>query len=292
MTTFLAASRKYRMSYSMIGVVLLLIEIAIVAFAPVVSPYGPNQQFYNALLQPPSLAHLFGTDSLGQDVLSQVIYGGRTSLVLGFGVTIASGFGGTILGMLCITPRRDFWIMRLVDALISFPPILIALAIIGAIGSGLTKEMLVISVAFIPYSARVVRGEVLRLRSMTYVEAAEALGGSQIRIALKHFLPNAMPAIMAQLTYVFARAIVLDAALGYLGLGVPPPTPTWGTLIANSQPYLATAWWAWLAPSLTIIYTTIVVNMVGRTINSWRKRWDSSESEQQSVEDVIGEATG
>lgn len=282
----------FRMSYGTVGIALLFLEVVTVVFAPVIAPYGPNQLFYNALLQPPSLLHIFGTDSLGQDVLSQVIYGGRTSLILGFGVTIASGFGGVVLGMLCITPRRDFWIMRLVDALISFPPILIALAIIGAIGSGLTKEMLVISVAFIPYTARVVRGEVLRLRNMTYVEAAEALGGSQLRVALKHFLPNAMPAIMAQLTYVFARAIVLDAALGYLGLGVPPPTPTWGTLIANSQPYLATAWWSWLAPSLAIVFTTVVVNMVGRTINSWKRHREFSDSVEQSSGGVISEAIG
>lgn len=177
--------------------------------------------------------------------------------------------------------------MRVVDALISFPPILIALAIIGAIGSGLGKEVTVLSLSFVPYTARVVRGEVLRLRNMVYVEAAEALGASEFRIAWRHFFPNAMSAILAQLTYVFARAIVLDAALGYLGLGVPPPTPTWGTMIANSQPYLATAWWAWLAPSMAIIYTTIVVNMAGRYLNSLGTRHAHRETEILAMDDAI-----
>lgn len=282
---------KKRISYGLIAFILLAVEVLVVVFAHRIAPYSPTRQFFGALLQPPSPTHLFGTDSLGQDVLSQVIFGGRTSLILGFVVMVASGLGGTILGMLCSTPRRDFWIMRFVDALISFPPILIALAIIGAIGSGLGKEMTVISIAFIPYTARVVRGEVLRLRNMVYVEAAQALGASELRIAGRHFLPNAMPAILAQMTYVFARAIVLDAALGYLGLGVPPPTPTWGTLIANSQPYLATAWWAWLAPSLAIIYTTIIVNMVGRFLNTFGTRRRYQEALLSVVEEPM-EATG
>jgi peptide/nickel transport system permease protein len=128
---------KKRVSYGLVAFLLLGVEILVVIFAHQIAPYSPTRQFFGALLQPPSPTHWFGTDSLGQDVLSQVIFGGRTSLLLGFVVMIAGGLGGTILGMLCSTPRRDFWIMRFVDALISFPPILIALAIIGAIGRGL-----------------------------------------------------------------------------------------------------------------------------------------------------------
>lgn len=282
---------KKPFSYGIVALTLLAIEVCIVIFAHQIAPYSPTRQFFGALLQPPSGAHLLGTDSLGQDVLSQVIFGGRTSLILGFVVMVSSGLGGTILGMLCSTPRRDFWIMRLVDALISFPPILIALAIIGAVGSGLGKEIIVISIAFVPYTARVVRGEVLRLRNMVYVEAAQAAGANELRVAFRHFLPNAMPAILAQLTYVFARAIVLDAALGYLGLGVPPPTPTWGTLIANSQPYLANAWWAWLAPSTAIVYTTIIVNLVGRFLNATGTRNRFSDTDDLMVNEVVA-ATG
>lgn len=256
--------KSMRISYGTLGMALLVIEILGVVLAPIIAPFSPTRQFYNAMLQGPSAQHWFGTDSLGQDVLSQVIWGGRISLLLGLAVTVLSGIGGLTLGFLSLARRMDFWTMRVVDAIMSFPPILLALAIIGAVGSGLWTEIVVISIAFAPYNARIVRSEVLRLRSMPFVEAADALGASPLRVMLHHLLPNSRSAIVVQMTFVFSRAIVLDAALGYLGLGVPPPTPTWGTLIANSQPYLATAWWAWLAPSMAIIVTTVLVSIVGK----------------------------
>lgn len=242
---------------------------------------GSTHIFYNAILNPPSAHHFLGTDNLGQDVLSQLIYGGRVSLFIGLAAGVISGVLGIGLGLLAARPSTDFWVMRVVDALMAFPPILLALAIIGAVGSNLTNEVLVISIGFSPYMARVVRSEVLRLREMPYFEAAVAVGATYPRILVRHVLPNAMPAILAQSVYAFARAIVLDAALGYLGLGIPPPTPSWGIMLANAQPFLSTAWWFWLPPSIAIMLTTIALSLVGQYFGDLRRARKDVESTPQ-----------
>lgn len=269
----------------LIGLGFLILEVMVVALAPILAPYEPTHVFYGAILSPPSAHHLLGTDNLGQDVLSQLIWGGRTSLLVGGAASLFSGVLGVGVGLLSANRVTDFWLMRLVDTIMAFPPILLALAIIGAVGSNLDNEILVISIGFFPYTARVVRSEVLRLRELAYVEAAHAIGASPLRILLRHIAPNAMPAIIVQMIYTFARAIVLDAALSYLGLGVPPPTPSWGIMLADAQPFLSMAWWFWLPPSLAIMGTTIGLSLVA---NSFADQKRVRRKRKQS-EPVMGE---
>ncbi|MCL6552630.1 MAG: ABC transporter permease [Firmicutes bacterium] len=233
--------------------------------APALAPADPTKTDFGALLQPPSRAHLLGTDDLGRDILSRVIYGARTSLLAG---VIAVGLAvavGVPLGLLSgyFRGRLDNVLMRVTDALLSFPLLVLALAIAAVLGAGLTKAMLAVGIVFTPGFIRLARAQVLSEREKVYVEAARALGASDRRIVWRHILPNSLSPVLVQASLAMAAAITAEATLSFLGLGTQPPTPSWGSMLNIAQAYLTRAPWMALWPGLAIFLTVLALNLVG-----------------------------
>ncbi len=193
---------------------------------------------FRARMLPPGAEHWFGTDHFGRDLLSRVMYGGRASLEIGFFVVVVTGIAGTTIGALAGYFRRlDNPLMRLMDALMAFPAILLAIVISAVLGASITNVVIALSIATSPHTARIVRGSVLVVREMEYVEAGRALGASDLRLLFGHVLINAMAPLIVRLTYVFAIAILAEAVLSYIGVGPPPPTPTFGNIIAGERDF-------------------------------------------------------
>lgn len=250
---------------AVVGLVLLLLLIFGSVFADVVSSYDPTVPDYASRLQPPSLKHLFGTDELGRDVFTRVLYGGRISLRVGL-VSVAIGAGvGTLLGLIAGYYGRwvDEFVMRLMDMVMALPGILLSLTIVFAMGPSLFNVMIAVGVASIPEYARLVRGSVLAAREQAYVEAARALGASDIKLMFKHILPNVVAPIIVVATLGLAGAILSVATLSFLGLGATPPTPEWGVIIADGRSRLRTAWWIATFPGLTIATAVLAINLFG-----------------------------
>jgi len=233
--------------------------------APWVAPYDPEAIALGANLQGPSGAHLFGTDSLGRDVLSRTIWGARISLTTGFVSVGLAMVGGVPLGALAAW--RGGWpdrlVMRAVDVLLSFPTILLAIVVITIFGPGLGNAMLAIGVAQVPLYARLTRAVVLRVKAQPFVESARAAGAGEWRVLLRHALPNCLPPLLVQSTLMFATAILSAAYLGFLGLGAQPPTPEWGTMLAKARDFLRTAPHVSIFPGLTIMLTVLGLNLLG-----------------------------
>lgn len=246
-----------------VGILVLLGLAAI--FAGTVAPYEPLAADLDRMLQTPSRAHLLGTDELGRDLLSRIIYGARISLTLGF---VSVGIGlliGTALGALG-TYRggwADLLSMRFVDVLLSFPPVLLAICIVAVMGPSLYNAMIAIGIAQMPVYARLVRGLVLTIREQQYVEAARALGAHDSRILLRHILPNCLSPLIVQSTLQVASAILSAAALGFLGLGAQPPTPEWGAMLSKGRVYLRVAPHLTAFPGLAIFVTVLGFNLFG-----------------------------
>ncbi len=260
-------------------VVLVLLCLAAIA-APWISPFGPIQIKLSAKLQPPSWAHLLGTDHFGRDVLSRLLYGARVSLSIGVLVVAFSMSFGVPIGMVAGFMRGhvDNVLMRLMDAFLTFPPLLLAVAIVGLLGPDLRNVMMAIGVVQIPVLARIVRASTLSAREETYVMAARALGASPLRIALRHILRNILSPIMVQVTIGFSAAIIAEASLSFLGLGTQPPNPSWGRDLAEARRYMADAPWLFLSPTATIMLAVLSINFVGDGLRdaldprSWRTR--------------------
>ncbi|MDQ7849509.1 MAG: ABC transporter permease [Armatimonadota bacterium] len=244
--------------------ILILLGLA-AAFAGAISPHPPLAADLNRMLQPPSRAHPLGTDELGRDLLSRVLYGARISLTLGF-VSVSIGLlAGTALGAL--GTYRGGWVdllcMRFVDVLLSFPPVLLAICIVAVMGPSLYNAMIAIGIAQMPVYARLVRGLVLAIREQQYVEAARALGAHDSRILLRHILPNCLSPLIVQSTLQVASAILSAAALGFLGLGAQPPTPEWGAMLSKGRLYLRVAPHLTAFPGLAIFVTVLGFNLFG-----------------------------
>ena len=260
-------------------VVLALLCLAAIA-APLISPFDPIQIKLSAKLQPPSWAHLLGTDHFGRDVLSRLLYGARVSLSIGLMVVAFSTSFGLPIGMTAGFMRGnvDNVLMRLMDAFLTFPPLLLAVAIVGLLGPDLRNVMAAIGVVQVPVLARIVRASTLSAREETYVMAARALGASPLRIATRHILRNILSPIMVQLTIGFSAAIIAEASLSFLGLGTQPPNPSWGRDLAEARRYMADAPWLFLAPTATIMLAVLSINFVGDGLRdaldprSWRTR--------------------
>jgi peptide/nickel transport system permease protein len=247
-----------------VGAVLVLFVTFVAIFAQVLAPYNPMRSNFRARLSPPSMAHWFGTDHFGRDLLSRVIYGGRASLEIGICVVIATGIVGTTIGAIAGYFRRlDNLLMRLMDALMAFPAILLAIVISAVLGSSVVNVVIALGIATAPHTARIVRASVLVVREMEYVEAARALGASDIRLIFGHVLINALAPLIVRLTYVFAIAILAEAVLSYIGVGPPPPTPTFGNIIAGERDFMETAPWAVLFPGLAIVISVLGLNLLG-----------------------------
>jgi len=215
-------------------------------------------------LAPPSWAHLFGTDEYGRDLLSRVVSAGRVSLGLGILITIVAVVLGTLVGACAGFYGRSAGIlMRLMDALMAFPAIVLAIALVISLESGIWSEIIALGIVFIPYVARVVRSRVLTLRERSYVTAARAAGVSGPKILLNHILPNAAPAILVQGVFVYASALLADASLSFLGLGVQPPTPTWGNMVGEARTFITLAPGFMIFPGLAIVISVMALNLVG-----------------------------
>jgi len=238
------------------------------ALAPWISPYHPNQQDLARTLRPPDGLfgqHVFGTDAVGRDILSRLFYGARVSLIIAVLVVSISGVVGVLLGAVSGYFGRftDFLIQKFVEVVWAFPPLLLAIAIMAFLGQGLENLILaLVSQRWIAY-CRVARGQALSLRSREFVDAARALGARHTRIILRHIMPNLMPSAMVIGTFSMASAIIAEAALSFLGLGVPPEIPTWGSMLADGRTYISTSWWLALFPGLCIFVTVLGINLLG-----------------------------
>lgn len=249
------------------AIFLLVVTLAAV-FADFVAPYDPNQQDLANLLSPPSWEHWMGTDNLGRDVLSRMLFGGRISLLVGVVSVAVAMVIGVLLGIISamVGGRVDDVIMRLTDLSLTLPGVLIALAVAATVGPSLINVILIISLLYWAQFARMARGEALSIRERDYVQAAYAIGCSPLRILRLHIFPNLVNTMIVLATLEIAAAILLESTLSFLGVGVPPPTPTWGIMIADGRPYVELGWWSVTFPGLAIMFTVLAVNLLGDTL--------------------------
>jgi len=246
------------------GALTLCVLTVLAAAVPLLSPYAPDTLDIGARLLAPSAAHWFGTDEFGRDVLTRVLFGGRYSLAVGALVVAIAAVCGVLMGLCAgFFARLDTPIMRLVDALMALPDILLAIALLAILGASLMNVVLALAIVYTPRMARIVRASTLVVRELLYVEAARALGVPTWRILFVHILGNTVSPILVQASFIFAYAILAEAGLSFLGLGVPPELPTWGTMIASGQNYSDQAMWLVLIPGLAIVLAALSLQMVG-----------------------------
>ncbi len=249
----------------MVGAILLGAVIILVALAPQISPYGPTQQFRRHRLQPPKSEFLLGTDNLGRDILTRILYGGRVSLQVGI-VSVAIGATlGTFFGLVAgyIGSWSDALIMRFIDMMLAFPGILLALVIIAVLGRNLQNVMIAVGLSSIPVYTRVVRGSTLSVKQYDFIIAAQALGASSGRVMTRHILPNVLAPIIVVATNGVAGAIIAGAALSFLGLGQQPPDPEWGLMLNEGREFIRVAAWVTTYPGLAIMITVLAINLLG-----------------------------
>jgi peptide/nickel transport system permease protein len=246
--------------------VVVVLVVATAALAPWVAPFDPSQQRLLERLRPPGTAgHLLGTDNFGRDLFSRLVYGARVSLLVGvISVAIAAGLGAAV-GLIggYFGGRLDTLLMRVVDVLMAFPLILLAIAIVAVLGSGLFNLMVAVGVSSVPPFARLVRSEVLAQRGRDYVEAARAVGAGSRRVMGRHILPNTLSPIVVLSTMRVSTVILTESSLSFLGLGVAPPTPTWGNMVADGTKFLQTAPWLSIIPGVAIMLTVLAFNLFG-----------------------------
>jgi ABC-type dipeptide/oligopeptide/nickel transport system permease subunit len=234
--------------------------------APVLAPYEPLKSDFRAMSKPPNERHYFGTDQIGRDVLSRVIYGSRASLTVAFGAVLFGTTLGALWGLASgyFGGRFDIISQRIIEFLQSFPDLILAMAIAMALGAGFATVIVAIAITRIPFGGRVIRAVVLSLKELSYVEAARGLGASHLRIMARHILPQCVAPYLILATTHLGVAIVIEAALGFLGVGIPPPTPTWGNMLADSlNAGLVPPWWLVLFPGLAITITVLAFNLLG-----------------------------
>ena len=247
------------------GAIIVLLAAVTAIFAPLIAPHDPFKANLRQMLQTPSLAHPLGTDELGRDILSRIIYGSRISLTLGI-VSVGIGLiGGLPLGSIgaYYGGIADLLIMRFIDILLAFPAILLAIVVVSVLGPGLYNAMIAVGISQLPIYARLIRSVVLAIKEKDFVEAARALGAGDAWILFRHIVPNAIGPIIVQATLNIASAILSAAALGFLGLGAQPPTPEWGTMLSKGRVYLRVAPHVTTFPGLAILLTVLGFNLLG-----------------------------
>lgn len=243
---------------------IILVAVLVALFAPLLAPYDPTFLDPVIRLQSPSAAHWFGTDDLGRDSLSRVIAGTRISLAIGISVTLVAGFIGSVLGLVSgYYGRLDAVIMRVMDGLMAFPSILLAIALMASLGSSTVNVFIALVVVYTPSVARLVRSQTLVLRQMTYVESARSIGLRDASILRRYVFANALSPLIVQCTFVIAFAIISEASLSFLGAGVPPEEPTWGNMLRDGQRVLQRAWWLAVFPGFALVSTILTLNLVG-----------------------------
>ena len=246
------------------GAVILAVVVLAALLAPLIAPYAPNKLSIVNKLQVPSAAHFFGTDEFGRDIFSRAIYAGRVSLLVSLGVVCISTVLGVMLGVVAGFFRKlDAPISRLLDAMMSFPDILLAIALVAALGPSLLTVILALGITYAPRLARIVRGSTLVLRELPYIEAAVAMGLPTWQILTRHVLLNLASPILVQATFVFASAMLAEASLSFLGVGVSTDMPTWGTMLAAGREYMNNAPWLMIFPGLAIVFSVLSLQLLG-----------------------------
>ncbi|WP_122522698.1 MULTISPECIES: ABC transporter permease [Pannonibacter] len=248
----------------LIALAVLVIFVLLAVLAPVIAPYSPTKLSIASRLKEPSLEHWFGTDEFGRDVFTRTIFAGQVSLFIGFAVVVLSALIGVTLGLLAgFFSRLDTPIARLIDAMMAFPDILLAIALVAALGPSMSTVIVALSIVYAPRLARIVRASTLVIRELPFVEAAQSMGISTYHIMTRHVLRNLISPILVQTTFLFANAILAEAGLSFLGVGVSPEVPTWGTMISSGRQYLDQASWMTLYPGLAIILAVLSLQIVG-----------------------------
>ena len=259
------SQRLWKKKGAAIGLIVILVVVAFSAFPGLFATHSPYKQNLRNQLQPPNSKHILGTDNHGRDLYSRLVHGARISLAIGVLATGGSAILGIILGLVSgyFGGLYDRLITMVVEWILAFPTILLAISILAVLGSGLTNMVIVIALVGIPHFARVVRSQVLSIKNMEFVEAARATGTSAFRIMFRHILPNGLAAIIVLASMRIATAILAEAALSFLGLGLAPPTPSWGIMIAEGRQHLATGPWVALFPGVFIMLTVLAFNLFG-----------------------------
>jgi peptide/nickel transport system permease protein len=248
------------------SIITLLALCAILA--PLISAADPSAMHVRFRFRPPSQAYWFGSDQFGRDIFTRVLYGARISLFIGSAVCVISGLCSAIIGVTAAQFRKlDGAIMRLMDALMSFPAILLALGIAAALGPRVSSVVIALTVAYIPAGVRIVRAAALTVREMDYVQAAQIAGASPLRIVVRHILPNCLSPLLVHLTFIFAYAMLAEAALSFLGVGIQPPIASWGNIIAEGRDYATEAWWVMLFPGVAISLAALSLNLLGDALS-------------------------
>lgn len=258
--------RRFRRNrIGLAGAAITLFVVLVAVLAPLLAPYPPDELHPNWRLYPPNEYFLLGTDEFGRDVLSRIIYGSRISLQVGLIAVSLALSVGSVLGLVAgfYGGPADHLIMRVMDVLFAFPAILLAIGIMAMLGPSITNAMIAIGVVYAPSFARLTRASVLSLREKEFVDAARVLGGSPARIVVRHIVPNLLAPLIIQTTFSLSTAILAEAALSFLGLGTPPPTPSWGTMLSASRRYLELAPWPAIFPGLAIMLVVLGFNLFG-----------------------------
>ena len=254
----------FRNQLTTIGTVLTLLTILMAAFAPFIASHDPLRTNVRNRLQPPSAEHWMGTDDAGRDIYSRAIYGARVSVRVGYSVVALTTLFGLIIGVAAGYYRwLDGILMRSMDALMAFPSIFLAIAILAALGPSEANVVWALTITLTPSTARIVRGVVLGLRDLDFVNAARGLGARDLRILLRHVVPNSLAPLIVQSTFVLGVAILSEAGLSFVGVGTPPPTPSWGNMLADAKRYLFVAPWMSYFPGLFIVFGVLGLNLLG-----------------------------
>jgi peptide/nickel transport system permease protein len=246
------------------GAVLFVTVVLLAIFADLIVQADPTRISIRNRFKPPGLEFVFGTDNFGRSQWARVVYGARLSLLIGLGVVILNAIFGTLVGALAGYFRRlDNLLMRITDAFMAFPVILLAIGITAALGPSSLNAVIALAAVYTPRTARIVRSSVLVVREMEYVQAAKAMGATHLRILWHHVLPNSMAPLIVQLTFIFAYSVLSEAVLSFLGLGAQPPTPTWGNIIAEGRQYIREAPWITVVPGMALAMTVLGLNLLG-----------------------------
>ncbi len=272
-----ALRRLWRLKWGLAAAVVMLVIAMVTVLAPWVAPHDPLAVDIRHRLAPPAWMaggaadHVLGTDQVGRDLLSRVIYGGRVSLVIGVAAVLISATIGVLLGLAAgyFGGRADWTIMTAINIMLTFPFVLLALAVIAVLGPSLINMIIVLGVADWPLYARVIRAETLSIREREFVVAGRALGMSHVRVIFRQIFPNLVSAIVVIATLQVARVIILESFLSFLGLGIQPPTPAWGNMLGEGRVYMLNSWWIAAFPGLAIFVTTLAINLMGNGLRDW-----------------------
>lgn len=247
-----------------IGIILFIILLLMAILAPILSKHDPLAVKAINRLKPPSNEHLLGTDEFGRDVFSRILYGSRISLGIGISVTLISTLFGTIIGLFSsYYPKLDKILMRIIDGVMAIPAVLLAIALMSAFGPSAKNVIIALSIIYIPQTARIIRSKALQIKNETYIKALKTQASSDIRIMFNHILPNTLEILAVQITLIFADAIISEASLSFLGVGIAQPTPSWGSIIQGGKMVLFQASWIVIFPSIAIILAVLSLNLIG-----------------------------